>query len=219
MNILWSGALIVPVVALCASQGPRQRDARGIAAWVALAALLHRYSGASETALDQDLRACRANDPLGQLLSNLRQGRSLLAEPSDFAGALADRAGLLALYVACMHRGILDFYTGSKVLLQPNIDRHHIMPRAQFADGQRAASDCIANIAFISGDVNKAISHSGPEVYLRKLKPNVLKSQCIPNDPKLWDVDSSEEFWDHRRALLAEAFNDFVRESLPQRRL
>jgi hypothetical protein len=51
------------------------------------------------------------------------------------------------------------------------------------------------------------------------LKPNVLKSQCIPNDPKLWDVDSSEEFWDHRRALLAEAFNDFVRESLPQRRL
>ena len=27
--------------------------------WLALAALLHRYSGSSETALDQDLKACR----------------------------------------------------------------------------------------------------------------------------------------------------------------
>jgi hypothetical protein len=113
MDILWSGAFFVPIIALCATKGPRERDAKGLMAWLALAALLHRYSGASETKLDEDLKACRESDPIGALLKNLRQHRSvLLAESNDFSGALADRSGLLALYIACLNRGILNFYTG-----------------------------------------------------------------------------------------------------------
>ena len=167
MDILWSGALIVPLIAVCASTPPRQRDSKELAGWLALAALCHRYSGSSETALDQDLRACRTSDPVGGLLANLRAIRtSLVAEPEDFSGALADRSGLLALYVACMNRGILDFYTGAKILLQNNVDRHHILPRAQFPEDVRATADNIANMAFIAGDVNKSIGQSGPEVYL-----------------------------------------------------
>ncbi len=65
MNILWSGALVVPLIALCATMPPRQRDSKELAGWLALAALYHRYSGSSETALDQDLRACRTPDPVG----------------------------------------------------------------------------------------------------------------------------------------------------------
>jgi hypothetical protein len=220
MDILWSGALVVPIIALCATTGPRQRDSKGLMAWLALAALLHRYSGSSETALDQDLKACREGDSIGALLKNLRQVRSaLVAEPSDFSGALADRSGLLALYIACMHRGILDFYTGSKVLLQNAVDRHHILPRAQFPNPIRATADNIANIAFIVGDVNKSIGQSGPEVYLKRLDSRVLKSQCIPADLSLWDIDRAEAFWATRRELLANAFNEFLRDSLPQRRL
>jgi hypothetical protein len=73
MEILWSGALLVPLIVLCAITPPRQRESRGLVAWLALAALLHRYSRSSETALDQDLRACRASDPIGAPLANLRQ--------------------------------------------------------------------------------------------------------------------------------------------------
>jgi hypothetical protein len=65
-----------------------------------------------------------------------------------------------------MHRGILDFYTGSKVLLQSDVERHHILPRAQFPDHSRSTADNVANIAFIVGDVNKSIGLTGPEVYL-----------------------------------------------------
>jgi hypothetical protein len=220
MDILWSGALVVPIIALCATTSPRQRDSKGLMAWLALAALLHRYSGSSETALDQDLKACRETDPIGALLKNLRQVRSaLVAEPSDFSGALADRSGLLALYIACMHRGILDFYTGSKVVLQNAVDRHHILPRAQFPDFSRATADNIANIAFIVGDVNKSIGQTGPEVYLKRIDPRVVKSQCIPSDDSLWAINRAEDFWVARRELLAESFNDFLRDSLPQRRL
>jgi hypothetical protein len=113
MNILWSGALVVPLIALCAATPPRERDSRELAGWLALAALCHRYSGSSETALDQDLKACRQPDPVGALLTNLREVRTVLtAEPEDFSGALADRSGLLALYVACMNRGSPRFLHG-----------------------------------------------------------------------------------------------------------
>jgi len=220
MDILWSGALLVPLIALCATMPPRQRDSKELAGWLALAALCHRYSGSSETALDQDLRACRAAEPVGSLLTNLRAVKtSLLAQPEDFGGALADRSGLLTLYIACMNRGVLDFYTGGKVLLQNNVDRHHILPRAQFPEGLRTTADNIANMALIAGDVNKSIGHTGPEVYLAKVKPRVLESQCIPTDSTLWRIDQADAFWRARRELLAQSFNEYVREALPQRRI
>jgi hypothetical protein len=220
MDILWSGALVVPIIALCATTAPRQRDSKGLVGWLALAALLHRYSRSSDTALDQDLKACRETDPIGALLKNLRQLRSaLLAQPSDFSGALADKSGLLALYIACMHRGILDFYTGGKVVLQKGVDRHHILPRAQFPDLSRATADNIANIAFILGDVNKSINQAGPEVYLKRIEARVIKSQCIPPDDCLWGISRAIEFWAARRELLAESINDFLQDSLPQRHL
>jgi Protein of unknown function DUF262 len=147
MDILWSGSLIVPMVALCATAQPQQRKSRELVGWLALAALLHRYSGSSETALDQDVKGCREVDPVGALLKNLGQIRpALVAQPVDFAGSLADRSGLLALYIACMHRGILDFFTGAKILLQSDVDRHHILARAQFPERSRATADNVANI-------------------------------------------------------------------------
>jgi hypothetical protein len=220
MDILWSGSLVVPVIALCAETSPKNRDSRALIGWLALAALLHRYSGSADTALEQDLRACRDSDPVGALLRNLRQLRTVLAaQPTDFSGALADRSGLLALYIACMHRGILDFFTGAKVLLQNNVDRHHILPRGQFSESARPRADNVANIAFIVGDVNKAIGQSGPEVYLKKVGHRVLKSQCIPTEQTLWAIDRADDFWAARRELLADSFNEFVEESLPSRRL
>ncbi len=220
MDILWSGSLLVPIIALCATTRPRQRDSKGLMGWLALATLLHRYSGSSETRLDEDLKACRETDPIGALLKNLRQRRpALVAHPADFSGALADRSGLLALYIACMHRGIRDFFTGARVLLQNDVNRHHILARGQFPEYSRPSADNVANIAFIVGDVNKSIGQSGPEVYLKRIESPVLESQCIPADQNLWAIDRAEDLWAARRELLAEAFNDFLRESLPQRRL
>lgn len=219
MDILWSGALMVPLIAICATLKARERKADELVGWLALAALSRRYSGASETALDQDLRACKQSDPVRALLSNLRASRTLSAEPKDFSGSLNDRSGLLTLYIACMNRGGLDFFTRSRVLLQGNIDRHHILPRAQFPESERTSADNIANIAFITSEVNKSIGQSGPEVYLAKIEPKILKSQCVPLNRDLWRIDRAADFWRARREFLAESFNDFVQKKLPQRRL
>jgi hypothetical protein len=142
-----------------------------------------------------------------------------VAVPDDFTGSLNDRSGLLAVYIACMHRGILDFFTGGKVLLQSSIDRHHILPRAQFSEKLRGTADNVANIAFIADDVNRSIGQSGPEVYLKRISNKILNSQCVPNDTKLWGIDHAEKFWEARRTLLAESFNNFLKDALPGRRL
>ena len=168
MEILWSGALLVPVIAVCASINHRSRDPRGIAGWLAMASLLHRYSKASETALDQDLRACRSDDPIGKLLTNVRRDAGAFgAVSNDFKGALNDKGALFAAYIACRHSGLRDLFTDSQILLQKNVDRHHILPRAQFEESRRPKADTIANIAFITGEANRLVGAASPDVYLK----------------------------------------------------
>jgi hypothetical protein len=222
MDILWSGAFLVPIIALLGTTRPRERDTSGMLGWLALAALRHRYSKSSESTLDQDLTACRRSDPVAALLTNLRnQGHStsLLAKPADFTGSLSDKSGLLATYIACRQAGMRDLWTGQRIVLVDSIDRHHILPRRQFDERTRTSSDVVANIAFIKDEVNNAISNTGPEVYLSKVDEKLLESQAIPLNPSLWRIDHADEFFAARRKLLAASFNDFVREALPGRRL
>jgi hypothetical protein len=220
MDILWSGAFLVPVMALCAIQSPRDRNAKALTAWLAAAALLHRYSGSAESALDQDLKACRASDPIGALLSNLRREEgSLRVSADDFGGALVDKGGLLGTYVACRQRGLRDLFSDGEIILQARIERHHVLPRAQFPEKRRPAADCVANVAFVTEPTNRSLSMSGPEVYLGKIPDDVLQTQCIPLDRSLWSIERAEDFWTARRELLAEAFNDFLRMALPKRRM
>lgn len=142
-----------------------------------------------------------------------------MAKPNDFAGALTDRSGLLALYVACLNRGVRDFFTGQKVVLHDEIDRHHILPRRQFPEKSRSRADNVANVAFITSDVNRAISFTGPEVYLEEIDKEILESQCVPMDPGLWRIKTHDAFFTARRKLLAASFNDFLRTALPGRKL
>jgi hypothetical protein len=94
--------------------------------------------------------------------------------------------------------------------MQDDIDRHHILPRWQFPAAIRASADNVANIAFITSEVNRAISHTGPEVYLEGVKSALLESQCIPVDPAVWRIRQAEAFFAARRDLLADSFNEFA---------
>ena len=220
MDILWSGTLLVPVIALCASTPPRERDSKGIVGWLATAALLHRYSGSAESSLDQDLRACRANDAIGALLTNLRRNEGgVRAVPNDFKGGTVDRGALLGTYVACHHRGLRDIVSGVRMQQPKAVGRLHIFPRARFPQHMRSSADLIVYSVFTSGAQNALTTTRSPSVRLGRLNPEVLRSQCIPNDTPLRNIDHAEELWGVRRNLLAEAFNDFLRETLPNRRL
>jgi hypothetical protein len=221
MGILWSGSLLVPVIALCATVPPKDRDDREIAGWVALAALHHRYSRSAETALEQDLRACRNQDPIRALLENLKQGRKYLgATDADFDGLIADKSGLLATYIACKQLGAKDLFTGRTIQARCRTDRHHILPRALFQQGfKRQRADVLANIAFVISDTNKSINDANPAAYLSAISTRILKSQAIPLHKPYWDVSKAESFWDARKKLLEEAFNAFLKSAFSTRRL
>jgi hypothetical protein len=221
MSILWSGNLLVPVIALCATVPAKQRDDREIAGWVALAALHHRYSRSAETALEQDLRACRAQDPIRALLENLKQGRKYIGSTeADFDGLIADKSALLATYIACKHLGAKDLFTGRTIQARCKIDRHHILPRALFQHGfERDRADVLANIAFIISDTNQSINDANPAAYLSTINTKILASQAIPLHKANWDISKAEVFWDERKKLLAEAFNAFLKSAFSRRRL
>ena len=220
MDILWSGALLVPIISLFATRDSREICAEEIVGWLALATLLHRYSGSSDTTIEQDLRACRNDDPIAALLKNLRQIRPhLRASFRDFDGSLSDRGALLAAWISCSHAGVLDFHGEQTVRLHRDVERHHILPRAQFSPEKRFRADNVANIGFICEGANKSLGQKSPEVYLPNISRHVLESQLVPMEKSLWKISRAEEFWKKRRQLLADAFNEFVRQRLPNRRL
>jgi hypothetical protein len=53
-----------------------------------------------------------------------------------------------------------------------------------------------------------------PAAYLGSFEPDVLASQWIPEDPKLWQVENYAQFLAARRELLATAANEFLDELL-----
>lgn len=219
MSVLWSGNLLVPVIALCGIMPAKERDDREIAGWVAAAALRHRYSKASQTALDEDIKACRAADPIGSLLANLRQRTGLYADDTDFGRKIADRSGLLSTYIACRHLGAKDLLTGRTIQSGSSIDRHHIFARALFPSGERDRADWLANVAFIVRGSNQSISDADPAVYLASIDTAVLQSQAIPTDRSLWNLSRADAFWAERQKLLAKAFNEHLKAAFPKRRL
>jgi hypothetical protein len=105
------------------------------------------------------------------------------------------------------------------MVLQAHVDRHHILPRAQFPEKDRSKADTVANIAFVGGEVNRSIGAASPDVYLGKLKTEVLESQCIPLNKELWHIDRAEDFWHARESLLADAFNGYLRKMMPGRHI
>ena len=212
MDILWSGALLVPVIAMLATTRPKERNPEAMLGWLALAALLHRYSGSSETALDQDLKACRADDPIGALLKNLRQHRGSLLQGRTTSPEQSTTE------VVCSRHTLPASIEGSRTSSPVRMwcyTRTSTVTTSSRGDSslRRSARDAdkVANIAFITSDVNKAISHSGPEVYLNEIKPAILESQCVPLDAALWRIRDADAFFMERRKLLAESFNDFLR--------
>lgn len=219
MDILWSGTLLVPVIVLCTSKLKSAQDPQAIAGWMVLAALMRRYFKGNDS-LDQDLRACRADDPIAKLLANLRRdGRGLQVVPEDFRGRSSDKGALFGLYAACRHQGICDIFTGTPITLPGRVEPHQLLPRTQFSPSRRASADNLANVAFVDGASTRNDGPTSPEVYLGRLSPSALASQCIPTEPDLWRPEKADLLWEERRTLVATALNDLLRKKLGTRRI
>ena len=190
--------------------------------WALAANAKGRYSrGSSETILDQDLATIRQGGTVQDLIDRLRQqvGR-LDITPDELEGRNQRSALFKTMFLAFRLAGAKDWRSNLAIALdhsgvQHRLQFHHIFPKAQLKDKftSREADD-IANLAFIGGKTNRAISDKPPATYLPPLVAQLgqptFEAQAIPVDVALLEVSAYKAFVAERRNRIAAALNAFL---------
>jgi hypothetical protein len=99
--------------------------------------------------------------------------------------------------------------------VQHRLQFHHIFPKAVLKNAYTVReADDIANLAFIGGTPNRAISDKPPSAYLPSLVEKVgeapFHAQCIPTSGELLEVESYKRFLVERRKYIAGRLNSFL---------
>jgi hypothetical protein len=227
------GRFAVPVIARYLDQrqakklGPMNEKERDkLLFWYAQAAMWGRFSGSTESFIDQDLEALdRGDGGVDRLLEQLRLWHgSLRAEPGHFTGWSLGARFYPVLYMLTRMGAARDWGTGLplKATLLGKMSRlevHHIFPKAQLYKRKHRKADvnALANFCFLTKDTNLDISDRLPEDYFPEVEsdhPGALISQWIPADPALWKVERFRDFLEARKALLADELNRKMEELL-----
>ena len=227
------GRFGVPVMARYLDQrqsknlGPMDEKERDkLLFWFAQAAMWGRFSGSTESFIDQDLEALEGDDGgLDKLLEQLRLWHGgLRAEPGHFTGWSQGARFYPVLYLLTRMGASRDWGTGlplksSLLGKMSRLEVHHIFPKAQLYKRNHKRSDvnALANYCFLTKDTNLNISDTLPEIYFREVEaahPGSLASQWIPDDPALWKVERFRDFLEARKALLAAELNARMEELL-----
>jgi hypothetical protein len=187
--------------------------------WYAQAGMWGRFSGSTESFIDQDLAALEgAEGGLDTLLEQLRLWHGgLRVEPGHFTGWSLGARFYPVLYMLTRMGEARDWGTGLplKATLLGKMSRlevHHIFPKAQLykRKNRRPDVNALANFCFLTKDTNLSISDRLPEAYFAEIEakhPGALASQWIPTDPALWKIDNYLDFLEARKALLATEAN------------
>lgn len=194
--------------------------------WFVQAGMWGRFSGSTESYIDQDLAALEGKgDSLERLLEQLRLWHGgLRAEPGNFAGWSLGARFYPVLYLLTRMGEAKDWGTGlplksSMLGKMSKLEVHHIFPKAQLykLKFKRPEVNALANFCFQTKETNLEISDRLPEEYFPKFEqrhPGGLASQWIPADPELWKTKNYREFLQARRELLASETNKRMEELL-----
>ncbi len=193
--------------------------------WYVHSALWGRFSGSTETILQQDYDTA-ARGGVDALITALERSRGgqLTISPDDFHGSTRGSRFYPLLYLLTRVDGARDFGSGLQLRAEllgklTSLQVHHIFPKALLRQHgfDRGEINAIANFCFLTQDTNIKIGMRDPADYLAEVEakhPGVLQSQWIPTDPALWQVGRYADFLAARRELLAgsaQAFLDSLR--------
>lgn len=200
--------------------GPDESEA--LRYWALVANAKGRFSrGSSETILDQDLASIRDGAGPKTLIDRLRlQVGRLDVTPEELEGRNQRSALFKTMFLAFRAAGAKDWRSNLAIALdhsgaQHKLQFHHIFPKAVLKSVHTAReADDIANLAFIGGKTNRALSDKPPSVYLppmiQKAGQGPFVAQCIPTTPDLLTVDAYQRFLGARRKRIAERLNAFL---------
>ena len=224
--------VLIPAAIYLARQGgqfPSDAVRRRFVRWILLAGLWARYSGSTDTKLQQDVALVtgRDLDPTHELESSIlrERGRVTLQE-GDLDRARIDSAVARLSRIVARHRDARDWFTGVRIY-EPvtgksvGEERHHIfsrqvLERAGFSDTARI--NAVANRALLGQPAPREHRGASPAEYLpevEEFQPGALRAQSVPMDRTLWRPERFLDFLAARRRLLAEAMNEFIAGWLP----
>jgi hypothetical protein len=190
--------------------------------WVLIANAKGRFSrGSSETLLDQDLATLRDGGKVEELIDRLRLQVGRLDITADELEGKNRRSALFkTMFLAFRSNGATDWRSNLAISIDHSgshhrLQFHHIFPKAQLRKHYTTRdADDIANLAFIGGKTNRAISDKPPAQYLPPLIEQhglpIFETQAIPIEATLLEIDSYKAFLAARRAKIAEHLNAFV---------
>ena len=188
--------------------------------WYFQSAMWGRFSGSTESTLDRDFEAIKETDgAIDRLIEELRLWHgSLRIDPAHFRGWSIGARVYPVLYALTRIGAAQDWSDPWPVLKKHMLGKmsalevHHIFPKSRlYAAGyKRSEVNAVANFCFLTKETNLKIRDRLPADYFREIKgkyPDALKSQWIPMDEELWEIESYPRFLEERRKLLAEAAN------------
>ena len=228
-NQVFFGRFGVPVMVRYLDQrsGPMDDAERDkLLFWFVQAGMWGRFSGSTESFIDQDLAALEGpGGGLDKLLEQLRLWHGgLRVEPGHFTGWSLGARFYPVLYLLTRMGQACDWGTGlalkANLLGKMNrLEVHHIFPKAQLyrSNYKRPEVNALANFCFLTKDTNLNISDRLPAVYFPEIEiahPGALASQWIPMDPILWEIENFRDFLEARKLLLAAEVNRRMEELL-----
>jgi len=204
--------------------GDKERDK--LLFWFLQAGMWGRFSGSTESYIDQDLAALEGETGgLDKLLEQLRLWHGgLRVEREHFTGWSRGARFYPVLYLLTRMGQAKDWGTG--VELKANLlgkmsqlEVHHIFPKAQLYKQKykRPEVNALGNFCFLTKDTNLNISDRLPEEYFPEIEehhPGALASQWIPMESALWKIENFRDFLEARKELLATQINRRMEELL-----
>ena len=223
--LLSSPFLVVPLAYFGHARHYRlsAEEAEQLKYWVLASNAKGRYSrGSSETILDQDLAHIRDGEGIGILLDKLRtQVGRLDIVPEELEGRNQRSALFKTMFLAFRMAGACDWNSKIGIALdhsglQHCLQFHHIFPKAVLKGHYASREiDDIANLCFIAGKTNRAISNKEPAQYFSTIAPQdkdkAFLTQCIPVDAKYLSIGNYKEFLQERRRRIAARLNEFIK--------
>lgn len=221
------GRFAIPVMVRFLDQNKGQLDEKQrdkLLFWFAQAGMWGRYSGNTESTIDEDLAALESGGIDG-LLNKLRFWRGgLRVEHEHFTGWSMGARFYPVLYMLTRMGGARDWGTGIELKANllgkmSKLEVHHIFPKAQLykLDHKRAEVNALANFCFQTKQTNLEISDRFPEEYFAEFEtrhPGALATQWIPMDKELWKMKNYRDFLEARKELLAAEANKRMEELL-----
>mgnify|MGYP001169414450 FL=1 len=221
---------LVPIIAyifLKPSRKLSEKEIKNAVRWFYYSQIRNRYISQLPQKLDKDLGViAKSEHPFQDLLNVIEEERPLEIKTSEFVGRDVRHPlfSLMRWYfkskgAVCLGTGIqLRKNMGTKYELEKDhIFAYSVLRDSEYFDMSNrlhyALAQEITNRAILTSTENRSKSAKNADIYLsgvRKLFPDSLKLQCIPEDENLWKVENYREFLLARRNLLTENLNDFL---------